>query len=502
MLWRLLKGVMGRKRGASRASAAAPVPQSPAEQAVRLFKSGRYAEAGMLLEQLRATGRGSVEVRAEIQEALDASIAQHPDDPTPLVFLGNLRKVEYDLAGAEACYRRAIAIRADLPVALSNLSLILRDRGEHDEADGLIARALAIEPDNTDFMFNAVASLLERDRRDEALPLMREIERVRPDDADLRTLESTWLLRHGQFAAGWDKYEARAAAFGASPYAYPEWNGEPVDNGVLLIRAEQGLGDQIMFSSCIPDAMSRVPCCVVECDPRLRSIFTRSFAVAGVYPYRRIPDEAWLRDRLIPTHQIAIGSLPRLFRRDAAAFPRHRGYLQPDPGRVDAWRQRLQSLGTGLKLGISWRGGVPGTRRALRSIPLGDWRPVLSSPNIRFVSLQYGEVAQEVAAIERETGATIHHWPELLADQDELAALVVALDLVVTVQTTVAHLAGALGKAVRILVPSTPEWRYGAAGEHMPWYPSARILRQTEGRTWMPVLARAAAELGEIAQSR
>lgn len=496
MLGRLLRHLLrpDRKSPSAVAPAASPLPD--ADEARRMFAEGRFDQAGRLLERLHATGRGSPAALAALKHSLAPFVDQERTSPDALVFLGNIRRLELAPAAAESSYRRALEIDPTHFAALSNLSLVLRDRGEHEESQSLCERALAIDPSNADLMLNAAAFLLERGRHDEGMQLLGRIRTMRPDSAHADLLESVWLLKHGSFAEGWDKYESRAEALGdSSPYPYPAWSGDTSATGILLIRAEQGLGDQIMFASCIPDAMRRAPRCIVECDHRLKPIFARSFPDAAIYGYRTTATEAWLNDGRTPASQIAIGSLPRLFRRSRADFPVHQGYLRADPRKVDDWRRRLSDLGPGPKVGLSWRGGVPGTRQALRSIPLADWGTVLAVPNVRWVSLQYGSVADEVEATARSAGVSIHHWPDVLADQDQVAALIVALDLTLTVQTSVAHMAGALGRKVWVLIPAVPEWRYGAAGETMAWYPSARLWRRSDGEPWENVLARVAHEL-------
>ena len=154
------------------------------------------------------------------------------------------------------------------------------------------------------------------------------------------------------------------------------------------------------------------------------------------------------------------------------------------------WRARLDALGPGAKIGISWRGGTTRTRRRLRSISLGDWRPVLDLPGATFVSLQYHRDApEEVDAFRRDTGVAIHHWQDAIDDYDETAALVCALDAVVSVCTAVVHLGGALGRPVYVVVPFSPEWRYGLVGDSMPWYPSVKLFRQREVGEWTGPIA-------------
>ncbi|RPI48731.1 MAG: hypothetical protein EHM59_00630 [Betaproteobacteria bacterium] len=186
--------------------------------------------------------------------------------------------------------------------------------------------------------------------------------------------------------------------------------------------------------------------------------------------------------------QIAAGSLPLYFRRRLEDFPRHHGYLRAAPERIAHWRQRLASLGPGLKVGLSWVGGALKTRRALRSIGLPQLSPVLRSPGAHFVSLQYTRCEADIDAFTRDSGIAIHHWPEAIADYDETAALVSALDLVISVTTSIVHLAGALGKPAWILVPTVAEWRYLRSGCSMPWYPSVRLHRQAVLGDWVPVV--------------
>ena len=189
------------------------------------------------------------------------------------------------------------------------------------------------------------------------------------------------------------------------------------------------------------------------------------------------------------------------YRRSLADFPRHSGYLKADPVRTHEWRGRLHALGPGLKIGLSWRGGTPVSRVALRSIPLEAWTRLFALAGVRFVSLQYTEgAAAETAALARAGGPVVTHWQDAIDDYDETAALVSALDLTISVCTSVVHLAGALGRPVWVLAPQAAEWRYGTRGETLPWYPSARVFRQHESGDWEAVMRRVASELHALQQ--
>ena len=193
--------------------------------------------------------------------------------------------------------------------------------------------------------------------------------------------------------------------------------------------------------------------------------------MVGKRPRKQVPRR--------PDYHVPMSGLGEFLRGSAAAFPAHAGYLAANPSRRLHWRTRLTALGPGLRVGISWRGGTDRTDRRLRSIPLEQWQPILRLPGVRFVSLQYGDCRQEVEAM-RAKGVSIVHWQEPVDDLDECAALLCELDLVVSVTTTVIHLAGALARPVWVLVPARPGWRYLLEGERLPWYPSARLWRQAE----------------------
>ncbi len=302
----------------------------------------------------------------------------------------------------------------------------------------------------------------------------------------------------GDFERGWEGYELRrlSAEYANAPAGIPRWDGSSLAGRRILVTREQGLGDEIMYASMLPELLARAGGVVLECDPRLAPLFRRAFPAATVFgtePGGGLP--AAIAPASIDV-QIEAGSLARLLRRRAADFPRHEGYLRADPADVARWRERLAALGPGLKVGIAWTGGVRRTRRELRSLELEQLLPLLGVPGVRFVSLQYTEDARDdIEALRTRHGIDIAHWPEAIADYDQTAALASAVDLVISVCTSLVHLGGALGRPVWVMVPVGPEWRYGNAGTGMPWYPSVRLFRQQAYRDWAPVIAAVAAEL-------
>ena len=294
-------------------------------------------------------------------------------------------------------------------------------------------------------------------------------------------------LYRGDFSrAAWEHYlwhraleVERESGIGA-----PAWDGSSLAGKRIALIAHQGLGDQIIFASCVPQLLVQASQLTLFCDARLVPIFGRSFAGAEV---RDASALAALASGLRVDFQAALARLPLYLRNQWSDFPGS-AFLRADPDKVAAWRERLQALGPGLKVGISWRGGNPQTSGKRRSVALAKWRGLLATRGVHFVSLQYGEAAAEAQA------ARVIHWQEAIDDYDETAALVTALDLVISVTTAVIHLAAALGTPTWVLVDSRPQWRYFERGARMPWYAAARLFRQREGAGWDEVLDEVARE--------
>jgi hypothetical protein len=223
---------------------------------------------------------------------------------------------------------------------------------------------------------------------------------------------------------------------------------------------------------------------IIECNPKLVALFQRSFPKAQIQ--ENVPagqEPRWLEDAGQIDFQIAMGDLPGMYRNRWEDFPAHSGYLFADQSRVEYWKTRLAALGSEYTLGISWRGGSIATRRHLRSLTLEQMLPILHLP-LRAISLQYDPVDAELSAFRESSGMEVIHWQDAIDDYDETAALVSALDGVVTVCTAAVHLAGALGKKTWVVAPLVTEWRYLEEGQKLPWYPSVTLIRQRTPGSW------------------
>jgi hypothetical protein len=230
---------------------------------------------------------------------------------------------------------------------------------------------------------------------------------------------------------------------------------------------------------------------VLECDPRLETLFRRSFDSVRVHGASRDGRREWLLQYPDVKAQIPIGSLPRHLRNSAEDFPKRSGYLQADPKRIAQWKKRLRELPGTLRVGLAWRGGTVKTRSLLRSVELAALEVVFSQRDVGFVCLQH-DVRDEEALRLKKAGVLV---PDRLTEIEETAALTQALDLVVSVPSTAAHLAGALDVPLFLMLGSMPEWRWQYRGTQTPWYPQARLFRQEQAFEWSCVVDDVAREI-------
>lgn len=461
---------------------------------------------------LIALSRGNFTEAAELFDQIVNSDPLHADGWNNF---GLVAAANGDLQRARLCFHRAAHLRPGFYTAQCNLGLACRDLGRLDEAAETLVRATQAEPGKSAAWVNLASVRQDQGRLDESRAMLERAVAVAPDDPGIATAYGSLLaklgeadaaekvlasalaaapddpeanlaqahldLSRGRYAQGWDRYEARLRA-AQSPrrrFPLPEWDGALASGRALLVYAEQGLGDTLMFASCLPDLMRDAASVQLHCEDRLWPLMERSFP--GLHRYR---------DRAAPPADgyVAIGSLPRLYRRRAEDFPQHAGYLRAAPEQIARAAAALEALGPGPKVGIAWRGGLPSTGKAIRSLALADLEPLLGRSGVHWVSLQHGDTAAEIDAFARDTGIRIHRLPDTERDLDAAAGAIAALDRVVTVCSSVVHLAGALGRSTLVLTPHVPAWRYGLQGVSMPWYPSVVLLRQPAPGAWAPVL--------------
>jgi hypothetical protein len=438
--------------------------------------------------------------------------------------------------GAEALCRQELAINPAAPAALRTLAEILRVQGRYEDMIALADSALAVQPQLGEAWLARGDALKSQELTEAALEAYRAAARSpevaydalvrcglvlsalgRLDDA-FEAYESALALqpeapvaRFGRgllrlerrdFGAGWDDHESRwrAELFiagsggvmppGLVPHLATNVSPSQIEGQRVLVIGEQGIGDQLMFASMLPDLARTAASVVCVCDPRLVGLFSASFENITATDPSCGNVEADMA--------LAMGSLGCAFRRNAEDFPRT-PYLRPRQEVRARWAERLGTPRARLRVGLSWRGGTPFTRRQSRSMGLDQLGPILDLPDFEFISLQYGDVADEVSEVNAGRANPIRLFPDAeLHDFEELAGLTANCDVVVSVQTTLVHLAGALGQTCLALLPSRAEWRYTQSGETMPWYGSVRLFRQAEPGAWRPVVVAAAAALRSL----
>lgn len=466
------------------------------------------------------------------RDILHVGLAHHPDSVALLCLAGRIAHMLGQLNQAMYNYEQALRRDPDDVEALLGLSQVLRDLGRVEDALVHVERAAARDDGIATLMQLAAAQanacryeaclatcerIEARDPQlapflltsravshaylgdfDAAMACIDRLRAIEPTNIGLRCFMGILDLLHERYAQGWEGYRYRFLMESNDQrlLPFPRWQGEDLAGKTVLVLAEQGLGDQVMFASCLPDLLARRPRQVLlEAHARVAKTLARAFPQVRVIASGQNKQLDWYEAGLAPDCYVHIADLPYFFRRDAADFPAHRGYLVADPARVAHWRERLDAAGHRPKVGISWRGGLQKTRQRVRSLELAQLAPLIDIPGVQFVNLQYGEVADEIARLRAHTGLEVLHYPEAIADLDEFAALICALDLVITVCNTTVHYAGALGRPCWVLAPRIPEWRYGLQGERMRWYPSVRMYRQRAQGDWTQVLAEARAAL-------
>lgn len=343
---------------------------------------------------------------------------------------------------------------------------------------------------------NIAGNSLATGNPDEALRIVDETIAKYPDAEEsyhLKFNKSMILLEQGQWGEGWDLYNEYTPRHASREYMGegkpPTWDG--TKGKTVIVYGEQGIGDEIMFASMIPDMMK--DCNVVmDAHLRLAEMFRNSFNIP-VYATREFNMIRWKHTETID-YKIPIGSLGKWYRREDEDYPKA-PYLVADPKMVEKLKVRLKQLGDKPCIGISWQGGTKSTNKQYRNLSLEQIRPLLEM-DVNWISLQYQpSTPMAIKEFCGKTGLRIHHWKDVIDDYDYTAALVKNLDLVISVPQSVVHLAGALGTPVWQMTPKYAMWQMGVYGKDMPWYECARNFWQDETCTWEPVIEKVKGEL-------
>lgn len=416
------------------------------------------------------------------------ALDKNPNDASALFIVAEVYSREERFGLASNLYQRINAIRPDLAEPFNNLGMCYAGLGDNLKAREAFFKAYNLNKSSAIFTANIGMSYFsERDFK-KAMEWCQKSLSFEPEGKSATNTLGLCNLSLGNWSEGWKQYACSVGGKFRKLIRYqeePQWTGQ--HDQTVVFYGEQGLGDEIMYASCIPDAQKVCKTTILECDSRLQGLFRRSFPGVVVHGTRRQSEGvAWIADHTIDA-SLPVGQLPQFFRPSPKSCP-GTSYLKADPERAIQWRALLDSLGPKPKIGICWSGGSKHNKPKERAIGLEAMKPLFEAIDADWISLQYKDPTDEIKA----SGLKIHHWKRACEtdDYDDTAALVSELDMVIGVHTSAHHLAGALGVPGIVLVPSRTIWIYSLPDGSMPWYKSASLFRQNEGEKWPATIRR------------
>ncbi|GIX47095.1 MAG: hypothetical protein KatS3mg131_1306 [Candidatus Tectimicrobiota bacterium] len=448
-----------------------------------------YNNLGMLLKE-----EGQLEAaRACYEQALHL-------EPGAAELHSNLGVVLKDLRQFEAAihhYREALRLQPALVEAHANLGNVYKELGDYEAAVRHYRQALAQRPHWSEVLCNLGHAYQALGQFAEAHQSYARALACRPDYVEAHISEALLLLVQGRLEEGWEGYEWRLRLDAGRLQAFPfvPWQGERFERGTLVVSAEQGLGDELLFASCLPDALERTGHLVLECDPRLAPLLARSLPRVTVVGQGR-HHTGWTKRLPAGTRHCPAGSLPRWLRPTLEAFFPQRLRLRAAPNQIRRWRSWLAGLGPGLKVGVLWRSLRQRAQQG-HYAPVGQWQRLWALEGIWWVSLQYDGGKEELEAL----GETRVVVPELdvWGDLEGVAGLLAGLDLVVGPETALVQLGGALGRRVWCVVAYPGSWpQLGTGG--MPWWEGVRYWVAPGPGRWEELFSAMAQELTQLAQ--
>lgn len=485
-----------------------------ANRAVCLFHLGQRQEAKAILEEvfdqlsnnvfvLKHLGNIYVEdiEKEKGEEYLRKALLIDPYEVEVLCLLAR-RLVESSREDeATPLLKQAIKLRPTWPVPFNLFGSAYRNNLRFRTALSFFSYGLKLDPNDANSNVNYGIGLIDVGRLHEAIDHFRRYLEWNPDAHQVRFNLATILLSIGRLNEGWEGYEARRKlhALRDQFVPYSEWDGDSLDGKNIFVLAEQGVGDEILAASMFDDLIAVSGHCIFECDPRLVTIYQRSFPEATVVP--RLSDQISYPKEHVADVKTSGMSLARWLRNDFSKFPGKVGYLKPDPARQDFWRWRVKQLGEGIKVGIAWRSMITtGVRRDSYS-RLEEWGDIFSVPGVHFINLQYGECQSDIDRAKAMHGVEIANFSDIdLKDGlDDVAALMSQVDLVIAPDNAVAVMAGALNvKALQFVLGKY--WSCHGK-DYYPWHPSVNLYFRAWDRDWSDPLRSISVELTRLSKN-
>jgi Flp pilus assembly protein TadD len=495
------------------------------DEGLRLSSTGRHFEAIACFEQALAASPDDTRVLfalgntanqlgqpAVARQFFARVLAQEPGRVEALVNLANLLRAEGQFEAARGLLLPALARNPESPELHLTLGSAWRESGDNDNAALCYRAALAARPNYSPALANLADILADQGDIEGARTLYGQAIKSDPGNAQVRLNRAVLHLLTGNLKEGWRDYAARNEIPGkvpASEQRLAAWSGGPLKKTRLLVRAEQGVGDQIMFASLFGELAARAcregGSMVLECEPRLASLFTRSFTTATVRPAeiknvggKMIADYGWLKAAGGANASILMGTLPRYLRKDMESFPCPHAYLMTDIGEQVRWHGHFAGLGPSPAIGICWRSGKSGGHRTVQYAPLEAWAEFLKDISGALVCAQYDATSEEIAQMEAMSGRKIFVPPGL--DQknelDRTAAMLSALDVLVSAPTAVSWLGAASGVKTLKLLYDTSWTAFGRMQE--PFAPSCQLVMPKLRGDWGDTFSQARAIIAEL----
>ena len=426
----------------------------------------------------------------KIPEAIcsfEQSLNIRQDYDEALTALGMCHKINGNLKMAQQYIKKSLEINSDNPKTLYCLATIYIQLGQPILAKELFISALNIDPEYIDPICGLGCLELLKHKDEKALSFFEQAMNLDPLNAEAKVLAATTLLKQEKFESGWklltkrvDSYNFKAAIPPKNLNYYQPWDGFPLEKGELLVWGEQGIGDQICFVNLINDIYQYVPKVIGLCDQKLLSLFTRSLPMCEwISDYKQL-------EQFNITHHIGMLDIAQFCRQSHEDFPNHVGYLVPDKNKVEYFKKKYEkAFPKKTLIGISWK-----TSNAesgyLRNIDLAHWSTLLEKKFVQFINLQYGNIEQDLCSINSKLYNSIFIDTEVdpLNNLDDFAAQMCSLDLVISIDNSTVHFAGALGVPVFNLLSINSDWKWFKDYPYSFWYPSMNIFRQQKQGNW------------------
>jgi len=459
----------------------------------------------------------ALEGMKRFQEALASygrAVELNPDFVEAWHYRGNVCLSLGNMQNALASYDRVLELQPTRADTHANRGVVLSVLRRHQEALDAYEQAIALQPGHADAYANRGSALSELSRQQDALASFERAVAINSSHVNGRWNLGLCHLLTGNFKAGWTSYASRWKHWTAESVATPELPGPPLapenfakpvwdgakTKATLLVWPEQGIGDQILFASMLPEVQQRVGTIILALDQRLHPLFARSFPKCAITTIDAVRKEG--RFDL----QIPLGNLGAHFRNTTEDFLQHRkAFLKADRVRSASLHRQIAPAARQRVCGISWHSAHPGMG-ADKSMPLLALRPLIATTGLKFVDLQYGDTTAERAAFAADAGLEIVHLDSIdnRQDIDGLAALIDACDVVVTISNTTAHIAGALGKEVWLMLPHNTGrlWYWQADRDDTLWYPNVHVVRQHAAGDWCSVIEHVSATLAPVPRAK